>query len=253
MNLIASQRAMRDLLLAPADPDVTSAPGQFVYRNAYRERLLDTLRSRFEMTCAWTGSDSFDAAARHHIILHPPGSWTLDAYGATFPDTLAGLFGDNPEVAELAWLEWHMAQAFAAADVAPAAIGELAAVPEQQWAAAQFLLAPGVAIRPVGTDCASLFVALRDGEMPARCDRLDAPGGLLVWRKRLTPQFRVFEAVEHDALAALLAGRTFGEICARIEEARTPDAVIATIGSLLGTWLADGLIGEIRFDGAGKR
>ena len=29
----------------------------------------------------------------------------LDAYGADFPELLAALFADDPEVAELAWLE----------------------------------------------------------------------------------------------------------------------------------------------------
>mgnify|MGYP002835384385 CR=1 FL=1 len=44
----------------------------------------------------------------------PPSDWTLDAYPAGFPATLAHIHADSPEIADLAWLEIALADAFVA-------------------------------------------------------------------------------------------------------------------------------------------
>ena len=52
------------------------------------------------------------------------------------------------------------------------------------------------------------------------------------------------DALEREALARLLSGQCFGEIC----EAFThldPEAAAAEAGSLLVRWVEDGLIGEL--------
>ena len=53
-----------------------------------------------------------------HVARVPPSSWTLDAYPRDFPATLAPLYPDDPEVAELAVLELALAEAFVGADAA---------------------------------------------------------------------------------------------------------------------------------------
>ena len=155
MSLLARQRAMRDEILATDEQAVSPAEGMEVYRNAYRNRLLEALRSSFEKTCKYVGGEAFDTAACHHIILDPPTSWTLDDYGAGFDLTLAELFAEDPEVAELAWLEWHMQRAFGSVDVdaldaAKLAAGELG-IPD--WDRASFTLVPSFAMRAIDTDC----------------------------------------------------------------------------------------------------
>src|SRR3546814_3597676 len=90
-----------------------------VYRGNYRSALVEAMRSTYERTEKWVGEAAFRRAAAHHLIAHPPSSWTIDDAGAGFDRTCAELFANDPEVAELAWLEWTMLEAFTAPDVAP--------------------------------------------------------------------------------------------------------------------------------------
>jgi hypothetical protein len=83
-----------------------------VYHYAYRAQLLECLRYTFERVWAWLGDSGFEDAARRHIEAHPPHSWTLSDYGNEFDRTLSGLYPDDREVAELAWLDWPLRRAF---------------------------------------------------------------------------------------------------------------------------------------------
>src|SRR5277367_6026658 len=124
MSLLTLQRHMRDHLLT-GDHGVAGAmrggadAGLAVYHNAYRAQLVDCLRDTYEKLFAWLGDDAFDAAALAHVEANPPRSWTLSDYGATFDTTLAAIYPDDPEVAELAWLDWTLRRTFEAADCDP--------------------------------------------------------------------------------------------------------------------------------------
>ena len=126
-----------DTAPAPAGWTTRQMAGLTVYRNAYRARLLDTLRDTFERTARLAGDEAFQQAAAHHLILHPPAHWTIDLAGEGFAETCAALFAGDPDVGELAWLEWAMHRAFAAPDAAPLTLNELA------QATAQFSLTNG--------------------------------------------------------------------------------------------------------------
>src|SRR5882724_6446222 len=126
MNLLALQREIRDHLLH-GRPDVgrlvrgEAAPRLAVYHNAYRMQLLACLRDTYEKTHAWLGHQNFDAAGLEHIASHTPVSWTLNDYDLNFDQTLAARYPDDPEVAELAWLEWALRRAFDGPDASPIA------------------------------------------------------------------------------------------------------------------------------------
>jgi len=90
----------------PAGWQVRHARGLAIYRNNYRGGLIDTLRDTYPRTEVLAGEAAFARAAAHHCITHPPSSWTLDQVGAGFSATCAELFRDDPDVAELAALEW---------------------------------------------------------------------------------------------------------------------------------------------------
>jgi Putative DNA-binding domain len=242
MSLLELQRTMREHILADDDAASQPSPGMAVYRSAYRNRLLDALTTRYERTQKWVGEESFTAAACHHVILTPPSSWTLDHYGADFPVTLEALFAEDPEVAELAWLEWHMQQAFAAPDCAvldAAALAELAA---GDWDSAMFALVPGFAARELRTQIVALWQALGEHDEPSAPPALDEPAGLIVWRKGLAPHYRQVDLQELGALRAIADGRTFGSICDEMAETSGPEAAVARLGAMLGQWLSDGLL-----------
>ena len=164
MTLAALQTRFHGAITGSGAPDdagwdEAQRRGLAVYRNAYRMRLVETLRASFEKTWSWIGDDSFDTAAIHHLVAHPPASWTLDEAGRGFAATLAELFPGDPEVAELAALEWDMSQAFIAADAVAATAQDFArktaAYADEHWSAMRLEFIPSLLVRPVATDCAA--------------------------------------------------------------------------------------------------
>ena len=232
----------------PAGWTARHAAGFDIYRNNYRSSLVEALRSTYERTAEYVGEDAFRQAAAHHLIGNPPNSWTLDRVGDGFPGTARELFTGDPEVAELAWLEAAMHEAFVAADTVPLDAQGFAAATsgfaEDDWSAIALRLTPGTMLHPVSHDIPALWQAIGADE-DAQPLRLDAPGYLLVWREGLKPVFRLIDETEGLALSAMLGGAGYGEMCAMLVDRIGEEAAIAQAGALLGRWLHDGVIASI--------
>jgi hypothetical protein len=244
MTLAALQRDFRDWLVgAPngmADNPHLRA-GLDVYHNAYRVRLCDSLRETFERLFLWLGEDRFLAAARAHIESHPPRGWTLGVYGADFPDTLAALYPDNPDIADLAQLDWMLSRAFDGSD--GAAISQ-AALADADWETATFRFIPTISFGTMHSNAGAIWSALSAGERPPSAIPLPAPSPLLVWRQDLVPCFRILEPEEAAALNMMREGLPFNGLCTVQAENLGAEAGIAQAGAWLGQWLQDGLIAE---------
>jgi hypothetical protein len=248
MSLIELQRGLRDRILSDRAPFADhvaarhGAPAETrldVYHHAYRAQLVACLRDSFEKTHAWLGDQAFDDAARAHIEAHPPSSWTLGDYGPDFPDTLKALYPDDPEVAELAWLDWSLRRAFDGQDAEPISQEALAAI---DWDAAVLALPPTLVVGEVTTNCALIWGAIAEDQTPPPAERLPAPAAIRVWRLELSPRYRTIEAPERKAIAMVTAGAPFGQVCAMLSEGLDEAAAAQSLGALLATWLQDGLI-----------
>jgi hypothetical protein len=228
MSLALLQRRFLGEITTADEDTAPSSPGMAIYRNAYRARLVDALGTSFERTRRWAGEGSFEAAACHHILTCPPSSWSLDDYGHTFPQLLETLFPESPELAELAWLEWHLQRAFAAPDRPLLDPAELASrgLSEQGWATLHFTMTAGFAARPIATNCIALWAELAKSDAEDFAVEALEGQSLIVWRSGFSPHFRQIEAAELDALRQLAAGASLGEIADE------------TNAQLLGAWLA---------------
>ena len=215
------------------------AAGLAIYRNNYRSALVEALRSTFERTAKLVGDASFERAAAHHVILHPPTSWTLDVAGEGFDATCAELFAHDPEVAELAWLEWAMHCAFVARDVVPldmAGFAEASAgFAEADWTELRLRFVPGIAWRAVRHDLKALWSR-------AETESLDDPVSCVVWREGERPAFLLLPQAEGEALAAMAGGASFGEACALLAERLGEDEAVAAAGTMLGRWISEGFL-----------
>ena len=245
MSLLERQFAFRAEIAAGDDAAPPSSRGMDIYRNAYRGRLLGALEVSFERTRRWIGEDTFQAVARHHVLTCPPTGWSLDDYGSEFPALLAGLFGNDPEVAELAWLEWHLQRAFAAADAPELDPTELGArgYSAEEWAAMRFTMATGFAAAPVATDVIELWEALAEERSGACTVTGHADAALLVWRSRLSPRYRLAWIDELHALEALAGGASLGALAEHHDAAR--------LGEWLSQWLGEGIFSRGSPDHAG--
>ena len=252
MTLLATQRAFQAQVLAedvpmPSGWDSRMEAGLAIYRNAYRGRLVDALRETYPRTAQWVGEDAFRQAAAHHLITQPPGDWTLDLAGHGFPETLAELFAGDPEVAELARLEWRMHCAYVGPDATALdntgfAIAT-AAFAEEHWEAMVLKLVPTLTLDPISSPVAAIWQALTQGTPPPDDLALPEPAMLAVWREGLSPVFRTLDPLEGAALVRIRDRESFGTLCLRLQDA-APDG-IARAGAMLARWVNDGMVAEL--------
>ena len=244
MSLLALQRDMRAWLAcedtSAADRlGAAAASGLRVYQNNYRAQLVACLEESFAQTRAWIGDDAFHEAVIAHIDRVPPCSWTLDAYPLDFPATLAMHYPDDSEVAELAWIDCTLGEAFVGFDAAALTTDDLAGI---DWDRAILHFTPTMNLADLTTNATAIWSALANGEAPPEVELLPETGAILVWRQGLTAQFRAIDRHERDALDLARTGLPFAGFCARMVDAHGEDAGIARAGGLLRQWLGDGMI-----------
>ncbi len=208
-----------------------------VYAFAYRATLRAALHDTYAKTLLWLGEDTFNASASAYIDAAPSRSWTLSDYGSGFADHLCESMPDDPEVAEIAWLDWALRASFAAGALMPTDPDSLASI---DWETARLALAPHLAFRSVETNVIDVWKGLPDA--PVAATRLAAPAGLVVWRHDLTPEFRSADPLEVEALGILARGQSFATMCAALVE---KGSGVDKIGSYLSRWLSDRIVSAL--------
>ena len=255
-DLAARQMAFMHAILdedapLPAGWGNSQAAGMSVYRGNYRSALIGALESTFERTARYVGAGPFRQAAINHAIARPPEGWTIDEAGRGFDETCAALFAENPEVAELAWLEWTMLQAVTAPDcdpIGPVAFAEATAeFGDSEWIGLRLAFQQRAQARLVKTHLTRLWKALAKdlaGQRPA--PRLAAPRGCIVSREDERPTFQLVDRDTARGFALMHDGGTYGELVVLLAgETAAPDAMRAAAmraGAMIGEWLKDGLV-----------
>ena len=217
-------------------------PGLAVYHNAYSAQLVACMKDSYERLWAWLGDAAFEAAARQHIAAHPPESWTLNDYGIGFADTVHDLYPYDPEVAEIAALDWALRRAFDGPD-APTL--DLARLAEIDWDDAIFQFVPTLTLIPIRTNCGMIWNAIAtEGDVPP-AETLPEPAWVRVWRVDLQPQFATIEGSEKRALELARSGMSFGRLCNRLAEERDVAGAVESAGQYLASWIQDRIITDI--------
>lgn len=243
MNLLDLQRDMRGWLTRE-DEAITvrlgadAGPGLRVYLNNYRAQLAACLEESFARTRDWIGGEAFEQAVIVHIVRVPPSSWTLDAYPRDFPATLAIHYPDDPEVAELAWLDMALGEAFVGPD-SPALNEDLTQI---DWDRAVLRFTPTLDLAELTTNATAIWSALADGDTPPGVEMLPEAGAMIVWRHAGLSHFRAIGQRERQALLSARQGLSFAELCTVMVDAYGNDDGIALAGEMLGQWLGDGLV-----------
>lgn len=244
MTLAELQRDFRNWLTSAAEDSATrlgggAMAGLDVYQNNYRAQLVGCLEDAFPKVRAWTGDEIFHKAVVTHIDSHPPHAWTLDAYPSGFGETLANLFPKNPDLQELAWIEWSLSEVFVAADATPLSLDALATV---DWDTARLSLTPSLRTRVVTTNAESIWSALWEETPVPEGEMLGAPGGLFIWRRQFTSRLKQVGALELEALLQLQQHGSFATLCDWLVERLGETEGVAKAGELLANWLASELI-----------
>jgi hypothetical protein len=226
-----------------------------VYRNAYRERLHETLRSDYPVLLRLMGGEAFATLAYACIDAHRSASPNIRWYGANLPAVAAGAapWCDMPGLADMARFEWWLGLAFDAADIAAIDAGALADVPAEAWAGLGFLLHPSLHLLWLGHAVPDWWLAVQDRDAAGA----DPPapvaddGHWAIWRSAVGVRFRRLDADEADALQAVHAGDGFGALCTLLAEHVGEADAAGRAAGLLRVWLDSGWIVGLHLPGEG--
>lgn len=250
-NLVDTQRRLADHVLdrqgaeAPAlvrsTPAFDSAQRLRVYHHAYRARLSEVLADSFARTCLYMGSDLFGAHAATFAVAHPPLTRSLNRYGAEFPACLARLYPDNPELHELAQLDWDLRTCFDGPDVPALDREQVQHEPGHPWLAREAPLHPSLTLRETTTNVVQLWNAIDADQAVPPVERLETPIPLMVWRKGLRSHFQTLEPAQADFMALLLSGQSIQQACDNMAGSEVLSDP-ARLGAWLQDWLSNGVL-----------
>jgi hypothetical protein len=219
-----------------------------IYRNAYTIRLIKILRGDFSRLHRLAGDATFDRFAAAYLAAHPSTSFSVRWVGAGLADFLAAQepWRRNPELAQLARLEWAQIMAFDAADAPLARREDLASVAPADWPNLVFAPHASVQVLAISPDIFAMWQALGGDEaLGVRPTRFAADTLHLVWRLGLDVKLRPLEPDEADAFAAAIAGKNFAAICERLAEHVGEERAAMRAVELLARWIDSGTIGRI--------
>lgn len=241
--------------LIRADRGLSPVDRLAVYANAYFARLHDCLREDFAALARTLGPAAFHDLVKTYLMVHPPTRPSLRHAGAHLAEHLATqpfatIFSRRcPYAADLARLEWAMAEAFYAEDALVLGREELAAVAPEQWANLRFEVSPSLQLLTCAWPVHAVRERFDQEDVEAAWD--DAPPlsaeptDLRVWRLDERVRYRAIARDEFEALGAAEAGKPFAAIC---------DRLVATVGAaeaapraagLVASWVSDGLLARL--------
>ncbi|MBS0540124.1 MAG: putative DNA-binding domain-containing protein [Proteobacteria bacterium] len=248
------QRAFQDYLLATSDgfSDAvrdTSKADRFtllgVYRDAYVLRLIEVLTNDYPGVMAMAGPADFDFLARAYIAAHPSRHPSVRWFGRHMPDFLATTppFNGAPAVAEMARFEWTMGEAFDAPDAVPVAAAELMTLAPETWETLFFTVLPSLRRLQCAYEVPQAWQR-RAEEAPGNLEvpALAEPAQWVIWRPERVTHFRSLEADEAVLLDALIAGRTFPDMCGALVPLIGEEQAMARAAGLLRGWVEEGMI-----------
>lgn len=217
-----------------------------VYHYAYRSRLREVLGSMFEPTWTYLGDEAFDAICTRYIEAHPSHSANLRDYGDDFPYFLRQALPSDPEIAELATMDWRLQSAFDAPNAAILTSEQLTYIDETQWESLGFVFHPSVSLALFEWNVLDIWHALNQGESPPIAQLLEVPLGHLFWRNAQRGYFRSLEEGEYAALKGLVDGLSFARVCEELAHSYPNTDIQTSIGTWLARWLADELLSAIQ-------
>lgn len=244
LPLVAVQRHFADQVLAdalpPGTPDGPVTGRLPIYHHAYRARLSEVLADTFAKTFLYMGSDSFDVHARAFAVAHPPHTRSLNRYGEGLVEALREQYPDNPELHELAQLDWDLRTRFDSADVP--AMETAVAQASDTWTTRPGVLHPSALLRTITTNVVGVWNAIHTDDDVPEAVVLSAPATLLVWRKGHQPHFRTLDAAEAVWVQALHAGASVHDACTALLGSGLWQGDPTVLGGWLAQLLDDGLV-----------
>jgi hypothetical protein len=238
-----------DAILAeiPDGPRETKTNLLGIYRDAYVLRLIELIGNDHELLRSYIGAERFDAVARAYIAGCPSSQPNARWFAHRLPEFLSATapYSREPVLGELAALERALNDAFDGADAPVLSMADLAAIPAEAWAQLSFVCHPTATRLNARTNVGPIWIALKAGDTPPACTRLDETVPLLVWRQDTTSMFRELTAEEAMMWDEMARGRRFGNLCEMLATYDDPPRAPVRAASFLKSWLDAGALSKV--------
>jgi hypothetical protein len=241
-HLLGEQNAIADAIVDAPPLPVPDRLG--IYRNAYRVRLIEALDDTYPIVHAVLGDEVFQALGEEFVAAHPSVHRSIRWYGGELAEFLSQCppYAEQPILAELALLEWTLAEVFDAADAEPKPRAALSAIDASAWSELRFEFHPSLRRLHLQWNTTAVWQAMSRAAAPPDPACGEEPMPWLLWRQNLQNYFRSMTADEAAALDAALRGATFGEVCAALGDWLPDDEIPLRAATLLGLWADSGII-----------
>ena len=215
-----------------------------IYRNAYRTRLIEALTETYPILHAVLGDEDFAALGGRFVEAHPSVHRSIRWYGGELAQFLQRSlpYDGQPIFAEIALLEWTLAEVFDAADAEAKPRSTLAAIDPAAWSGLVFRFHPSLRRLQLEWNTAAVWQAMSRGEDPPQPARAEAPAPWILWRQNLQNYFRSLTADESAALDAAMRGETFGDLCESLARWLPAEEIPLRAAGLLAAWADSGII-----------
>ena len=232
------------LTLIPDSPRETKETLFGVYRNAYVIRLRDFLRHDFERLHAYLGDDRFDRLAQDFIAANPSHTPNARWYGRELPEFVAAYapLAATPMATAIARLEGALNDAFDCVDAAPLDVEALARFAADDFEHLTFTLHPSARRFDTAANLDAIWSALAEERTPPAPEVSETPHAFLVWRKELTPHYRVLSREEAMMFDEAAKGVRFGVLCEMLATFDDPETAAYRAAHYLQGWIASGLL-----------
>ncbi len=214
-----------------------------VYAGGYVARVQEGLADVYEATQFILGPERFNALGEAYAAAYPSHHYNLSRIGIHFPEfirTAPGL-DDVPFLADLAELEWRMAEAFHAFDKPPFVPAQLADIPLEDWEYAKVVFQPSSAIFFSPWPVLDIWKKKQDpGSHEGQWVFQKTPQHLLIGRRDAQVRCELLNPAQHKLLEGLLQGRTLGEVCEDLADVSGEEEL--PVAAWFSRWAADGLL-----------
>jgi hypothetical protein len=225
-------------------PPLPAAARLAIYGNGYRVRLIESLDNTYPIMHALLGDEVFLALGESFVAAYPSVHRSIRWYGRELPTLLRAIspYDEQPILAELALLEWTLAECFDAPDAEPVPRAALAAIDPSAWSELRFEFHPSLRRLHLQWNTAAVWQAMSLRQAPPQPLAADGPVPWLLWRQNLQNYFRSMTADESAALDAALRRCSFAQICEALAEWLPGEEVPLRAATLLGVWADSGII-----------
>lgn len=228
---------------------VPKAVRMAIYSDGYRLRLIESLRSSYPVLKAYLGDISFEKLCDAFITQFPSPYRNIRWFGDQLPAFLKKQTGYKKKryLFELAELEWKMGLVFDAEEVPVLQIQAMAALSPDLWPTVKFKIHPAVQRLTLSWDIVPIWEALSNNETPPALIKNTESVVWIAWRKELINYTGSLLKDEACAFDAILAGKTFSEVCEILCDFLPEVEVGQYAAALLRKWIGRELIESFYF------